>query len=216
MKLEIYSFYGSTEIGSMAGECQKHEGIHVFNDAVVPTLIDPVEQGNNWVGQVAWTTLHFSDQPLIKYVNGDIVATRKDSCSCGYGSPLMTSVSRKDDIFVIYGQKFRYEDFLQAITKEFGPIDILKLIITSGSKCDKVVFQVPRDLAKERAAIVRAIASVEDFAYFLEMGFVSCDVEPGAHIGDVKRKIARVVDYREFLPEQRSLSPVSFSIAINY
>lgn len=91
--LEVFSFYGSTEIGSMAGECQKHEGVHLFNDAVVPTLIDPVEDADFLSAQVAWTTLHFTDQPLIKYVNGDIVSIRKTLCSCGSNDPLMTRVA---------------------------------------------------------------------------------------------------------------------------
>lgn len=196
MSLEVFSFYGSTEIGSMAGECEKHEGIHVFNDAVVPTLIDPVDDGDCLTGQVAWTTLHFTDQPLIKYINGDIVSVQEKPCSCGSDYPLMTQVTRADDIFAIYGQKFRYEDFAGAIAKQFGSIDPFRIIITSGDRCDRVVFQVPDSIMKERKAIMRAVRSIEDFAYFLKMEFVVSDVETLSDQEVIKRKANRVIDLR--------------------
>ena len=216
MGLEVFSFYGSTEIGSMAGECQKHGGIHIFNDAVVPTLIDPVDDGDCLTGQVAWTTLHFSDQPLIKYVNGDIISIRKQKCSCGSNYPLMTQVSRVDDIFTIYGQKFRYEDFEGAIAKQLGSVDPFKIIITSGDGCDKVVFQVPDYLVKEKEAILRAVHSIEDFDYFLKMGFLVTDVEIDSDYEIVKRKSNRVVDLRgELSPQRNRLSCHRVPVQVN-
>lgn len=177
MGLQVFSFYGSTEIGSMAGECQKHDGIHIFNDAVVPTLMDPVDDGECLTGEVAWTTLHFIDQPLIKFVNGDTISIQKERCSCGSDYPLMRKVIRTNDIFAIYGQKFRYEDFAKAIANEVGPVKALRIILTPGVKCDKVVFQVPDHLMKKREAIMKAVRLIEDFDYFLKMGFVVTDIQ---------------------------------------
>ncbi len=216
MGLEVFSFYGSTEIGSMAGECQKHEGIHLFNDAVVPTLIDPVDERNCITGQVAWTTLHFTDQPLIKYVNGDVISVAKGECTCCRHYPLMTHISRIDDIFTIYGQKFRYDDFKRAITRELGGIESLTIIITSGDKCDRVVFRVPDYLIKERDVILRAVHLIDDFHYFLKMGFVVTDIEVDSGYEIVKRKSNRVVDLRgEVSPRRNRLSCRRVSVPVN-
>ncbi|NIM97495.1 MAG: hypothetical protein GTO24_05240 [candidate division Zixibacteria bacterium] len=207
MGLEVFSFYGSTEIGSMAGECEKHEGIHLFNDAVVPTVIDPADDGGCITGQVAWTTLHFTDQPLIKYVNGDIVSVAKNECTCGRHYPLMTEVSRVDDIFTIYGQKFRYHDFERVIRGELGSIKSLKIIITSEAKRDRVIFQVPDYLVKERDVIIKAVRLIDDFHYFLKMGFVVTQIEADSGYEVVKRKSNRVVDLRgEVSPQRNRLS----------
>lgn len=69
-------------------------------------------------------------------------------------------------------------------------------MITSEGKCDKVVFQIPDYLTKDRHLISEAVQSVGDFAYFLDSGFVRTEVQscPGHEI--IKRKSVRVVDCR--------------------
>lgn len=195
--LEIFSFYGSTEIGSMAGECQEHQGIHLFNDAVIPTLIDPVDDGDALTGEVAWTTLHFVDQPLIKYLTGDVVSIAKKRCSCGSIYPLMLRVSRVDDAFAVYGQKFKYYDFEQAIVKEIGSIDFFRIVVSTEDKCDKVVFEVSASLIEKKEPILKAIRTIGDFNYFMEMGFLVSDVQLYSADETIKRKTMRVVDHRD-------------------
>lgn len=195
--LELFSFYGSFEIGSVAGECKEHKGIHIFNDAVIPTLLDPVDKGDYLVGEAAWTTLHFRDQSLIKYRTGDIISIKKYLCSCGSEYPLMSHyVTRTRDTFSIYGQKFKYEDFELAIVKKVGPIEFLRITITPDHKCDRIIFQVPESLIKERHSILLAIKSTGDFDYFLKMGFIRCDVEFYPIQKMMKRKLERLTDYR--------------------
>ncbi len=109
--VELFSFFGSTEIGSMAGECPEHAGVHLYNDQVIPTIFDPVETEDSISGQVAWTTLHFQDQPLVKHSTHDYISVSKQPCPCGLDYPLMKSVSRIEDQFVIYGHKFKYDVF---------------------------------------------------------------------------------------------------------
>ncbi len=175
--VELFSFFGSTEIGSMAGECPEHAGVHLYNDQVIPTIFDPVETEDSISGQVAWTTLHFQDQPLIKYSTHDYISVSKRLCPCGLDYPLMKSVSRLEDQFVIYGHKFKYEVFHEAIERQHGPLDFLAIEIDSLNGKDLVRFILPECLQIHESAIVETIRQTDEIRYFSSMHYITFDVE---------------------------------------
>ena len=175
--VELFSFFGSTEIGSMAGECPKHSGVHLYNDQVIPTILDPLETDDTISGQVAWTTLHFQDQPLIKYSTHDHISVSKHPCSCGLDYPLMKSVSRIEDQFVIYGYKFKYEVFHEAIERQHGPLDFLAIEVDSLNGKDLVRFILPECLQTHESAIVDTIRQTDEIRYFSNMHYITLDVE---------------------------------------
>lgn len=194
--VELFSFFGSTEIGSVGGECMHHNGVHLYNDKVIPTIIDPAEKDGIICGEVVWTTLHFQDQPLIKYATRDLVSIRTEPCPCSCPYPLMDSVSRTEEQFVIYGYKFRYEVFHEALQKRFGPLELLFIEVDFADGKDRVKFVLPEHLAACKSAVVETIQQTDDMRYFLGAKFLDVDLEFASSRTMVARKSRRVLDRR--------------------
>ena len=98
---KVHDFYGSREVGAIAGECNEGS-LHVFSFTNVLELLDdsgrPVPEGVT--GRVTITTLHNYSMPLIRYEVGD-VATAAPPCPCGNPLPCLSHVEgRITDQFV--------------------------------------------------------------------------------------------------------------------
>ncbi len=90
----VYDEYRSSEVGWMAGECSRHEGLHVFADTRLIEVVDaggqPCAPGET--GDILLTDLTNRVFPLIRYRNGDRGALLPGPCSCGLTLPLMAPV----------------------------------------------------------------------------------------------------------------------------
>jgi len=87
----VHDEYRNSEIGWMAGECERRDGLHVFSDArrieVVDDAGEPVPPGSP--GNLVVTDLRNRVFPLIRYRTGDTGALRAEPCPCGRALPLM-------------------------------------------------------------------------------------------------------------------------------
>ncbi len=86
--IEVFDNYGSSVVigPGIAGECQAHQGLHVYEDYFIAEVIDPyslkrLEPGER--GELVITTLAREAYPLIRYRTGDITSVMKDKCPCG-------------------------------------------------------------------------------------------------------------------------------------
>lgn len=99
---KLYNFYGSREVGPIAGEC-KCGLMHIFTFNQYVEILDsnncPVEEGQE--GRVIVTTLHNYSMPFIRYEIGDMaIPSKNEKCSCGRGLPLIESVvGRQMEVF---------------------------------------------------------------------------------------------------------------------
>jgi phenylacetate-coenzyme A ligase PaaK-like adenylate-forming protein len=98
-----FNNYGATEIGGYgAVECDRHAGLHLFEDQVLLEVVDdeyrPVPDGE--VGtRLLITNLYNRTQPLIRYELNDLVTVSPDPCPCGRPFPLLKSIDgRSDDV----------------------------------------------------------------------------------------------------------------------
>ncbi|MBA3261074.1 MAG: phenylacetate--CoA ligase family protein [Thermoleophilaceae bacterium] len=100
--VDPFDLYGVTESGMLACECDRHHGMHLFEDLAVVEVVDadgrPVPDGD--VGdQILVTSLDNRTQPTIRLAVSDRVAIDPDPCPCGLSLPLLRSVEgRADDI----------------------------------------------------------------------------------------------------------------------
>jgi phenylacetate-CoA ligase len=79
---DVYDIYGLTEIGTVAWECSRHDGLHLSEDIV---LVEPGDAiGTGGESPLIMTSLELTAMPLIRYQTGD-VATSPDPnlCACG-------------------------------------------------------------------------------------------------------------------------------------
>ena len=101
--------YGMSEVigPGIAGECECRCGMHIFEDAFIPEIIDPktgapVAPGGT--GELVLTTLTKEAFPLIRYRTGDLTSLDYAKCDCGRTLVRMSRPSaRSDDMLIIKG-----------------------------------------------------------------------------------------------------------------
>ncbi|WP_406453032.1 AMP-binding protein [Streptomyces sp. NBC_00876] len=116
--------YGSTETGSLAGECP-HGRLHLWADRVLFEVRDP-DTGTiskEGAGQLVVTPLHRAAMPLLRYNLEDSVEVSYDPCPCGWVLPTVTVLGR-----ALHGHRIgdtlvtqhRLEDLVYRLPFEYG------------------------------------------------------------------------------------------------
>lgn len=101
--------YGLSEIigPGVAGECEYCCGMHLFEDAFIPEIIDPdtcevLPPGS--VGELVITTITKEAFPMIRYRTRDITSLDYSPCDCGRTHVRMRkTMGRSDDMLIIKG-----------------------------------------------------------------------------------------------------------------
>jgi phenylacetate-CoA ligase len=80
--------YGTAELGNLGYECEREEGLHVPDDALVQVcdLQTGTARWDGATGQVVVTLLR-SDYPLVRFGTGDLSAFLLEGCRCGRDTP---------------------------------------------------------------------------------------------------------------------------------
>ncbi len=152
---KVYDYYGSREVGAIAGECQKGNK-HIFTFHNVVEIVDeagtPVKDGEP--GRILITNLHNYSMPLIRYEIGDVGAMTHTPCACGSALPWFTELKgRITDHFVtkdgtlIHGEYFthlfyfrEWVDSFQVNQRDYTDVQILvvKKSAPKQSDCDNI------------------------------------------------------------------------------
>ena len=101
--------YGISEIigPGIAGECSCRCGLHIFEDAFIPEIIDPktgepLPPGSR--GELVITTITKEAFPLLRYRTGDITSLDYAKCDCGRTVVRMNrTTERTDDMLIVKG-----------------------------------------------------------------------------------------------------------------
>jgi phenylacetate-CoA ligase len=90
----VFETYGSREFTFIAGECDRHQGLHVSMENLLVEILDdngrPTPLGEE--GNVVITDLYNYGMPFIRYANGDRAVAGWGICSCRRGLPLLRKV----------------------------------------------------------------------------------------------------------------------------
>ncbi len=109
MGVTAYDIYGLTEIigPGVSAECDRHCGLHVFEDHFYPEIIDPRTLEpipGDGEGELVLTTLTKTGAPVIRFRTRDITRLYRETCSCGRTLCRMERVGgRTDDMLIIRG-----------------------------------------------------------------------------------------------------------------
>jgi len=103
--------YGVSEVmgPGVSAECEKKNGLHLYEDHFIPEIIDPqtlkvLPPGAE--GELVLTTLTKEAFPVVRYRTRDITSLEYSPCPCGRTLVRMKKVlGRSDDIIVIKGVK---------------------------------------------------------------------------------------------------------------
>jgi len=99
---QLREHYGSREMGPMAFDCAKANGMHLLMDSHLIEIVktDGTAAKSNELGKVLVTDLHNFAMPIIRYEIGDLARVNYESCSCGRTSPRIFLEGRVEDALV--------------------------------------------------------------------------------------------------------------------
>ncbi len=103
----VFEDYGSTETGSLAGECT-HGNLHLWSDRIYFEVFHPasgaITEGGR--GQLLVTPLFREAMPLLRYLIEDEVEIAPSRCACGSLHPTIRVFGRVSGALQIAGKKF--------------------------------------------------------------------------------------------------------------
>jgi hypothetical protein len=208
----IYSFYGTTETGGIAGECDRGAGCHFDPALIGATIARPELVDDRTVqGELLLTTWHLRDNPVVKYQVGDVVRITTRSCACGEASPRLTVVERTHEGFVLAGLKLRYRTVVDSLNRVAGDVGLLAITLSDLPESDGhtlMRLDLPARLAPLEGEILGVlkygIFELDDLYHFglvrFELAFLSDEAFD-------RRKLRRVTDRRRYLGDAESAGP---------
>lgn len=132
-KTKVINQYGSREVGNIAVECSKQEGLHIFEYSQFLEVLDndlkPVIEGE--VGNIYVTNLDNYSMPMIRYEIGDMGKVSNKMCSCGRGFSILSEITgrvtehfvRKDGTLV-NGGYFEHLFYFKSWIKKFQIVQV--------------------------------------------------------------------------------------------
>ncbi|MDG5467421.1 hypothetical protein P9J64_03710 [Deltaproteobacteria bacterium IMCC39524] len=112
----VLNRYGSREVGCIATECQKKNGLHLhMYDHIVEVVDDQNRQVFDEEGRILVTSLNNYAMPIIRYEIGDLGVFSEGHCECGIQGYLLDKiVGRSSDSIktatgrIIHGEYFTH------------------------------------------------------------------------------------------------------------
>ena len=92
---KVFDRYGSEEVGLIAAECERHEGMHLNIEHLYIEFLreDGTAAAAGEEGSIVITDLFNRGMPFIRYQIGDVGVPTDRRCPCGRGLPLMERVT---------------------------------------------------------------------------------------------------------------------------
>ncbi len=107
--VKAYNSFGLSEMNGpgVAFECSYQNGLHIWEDAYIVEIIDPISLEpvpDGEVGELVMTSLDRKAMPLIRYRTRDLTRFLPVSCPCGRTHRRLDRISgRSDDMFIVKG-----------------------------------------------------------------------------------------------------------------
>ena len=107
--VKAYNSFGLTEMNGpgVAFECTEQNGLHIWEDAFVVEIIDPVSLqpvADGEVGELVMTTLDRQAMPVIRFRTRDLTRFLPGACPCGRTHRRIERIcGRSDDMFIMKG-----------------------------------------------------------------------------------------------------------------
>ena len=107
--IKAYNCFGMSEMNGpgVAFECKEQNGLHIWEDFVIPEILDPVTlqpvpEGE--VGELVLTTINREAMPLFRYRTRDLTRFIPGDCPCGRTHRRLDRFKgRSDDMIIVKG-----------------------------------------------------------------------------------------------------------------
>ncbi|MGC8501740.1 phenylacetate--CoA ligase family protein [Desulfurella sp.] len=151
LRINAMDIYGLSEImgPGVAIECEAKEGLHIWEDAFIPEVIDPqtlepLEDGQE--GELVITTIKKQAMPIIRYRTKDITRIIKEPCKCGRTHRRIQKIlGRSDDMLIIRGVNVFPSQIESVLMEIEGLAPHYQLIVDRVNNLDTLEVQVEVD-----------------------------------------------------------------------
>ncbi len=125
----VYEDYGSTETGSLAGECRKGQ-LHLWSDRIHAEVLDrrTGELKLFGAGHLVVTPLYREAMPLVRYLIDDEVELSPSACECGSAYTVIRVLGRASQAIKVRGRTLR-------------PLDVEEAVYAAGFEFDLVLWR---------------------------------------------------------------------------
>jgi putative adenylate-forming enzyme len=97
-----FNVYAATETAGIASECERHTGLHLYEDLVITEVVDEANRpvpADEFGAKILVTVLFSRTQPLIRYELSDSVRPSGIRCPCGRPFGLLDGIQgRREDV----------------------------------------------------------------------------------------------------------------------
>jgi len=200
LEFELFDIYGLTEVyGPGIGiDCEKHEGIHYWNDFLYFEIIDP-ETGkvlpNGETGELVITTLKKEAAPLIRYRTHDLTRIISKPCSCGSQYPMIDRiVGRTDDMIKVKGVNIYPGQIEDALRSVEGLSSEYQIVIEHKDGKDLMTLKVETKADADKSRVQEEIIHT----FKTKIGIkINCGCMDIGVLPRSEKKSKRVYDYRD-------------------
>jgi phenylacetate-CoA ligase len=159
--IELFNHCGEALIGPLAGECRRHDGMHLHSremwiEFLDPENGDPVRPGDT--GELVVTQLGERAMPLVRYAPGDLCRTYAEPCGCGDPAPRVEILGQVGALRKIRGVLVHPAQVHETISAfpELGRFQIL-IDGAEGSRYDRAVIRIGCDDGVDRGPLTARV-----------------------------------------------------------
>ncbi len=205
--IHAHDIYGLSEVigPGVAIECERQQGLHVFEDHFIPEVIDPLSlepMPAGEKGELVFTTITKEGIPVIRYRTRDLTSLDWSPCECGRTHVRMQRIlGRSDDMLIIRGVNV-FPTQVEGVLANYSDVEPHYLIVVD-RKENLDVMEVWVEMSEKLFSDeVRAVEEVrqrikEDVESVLGIGVTVKLVEPKS-IERSQGKAKRVLDKRVY------------------
>ena len=200
LKIELFDIYGLTEVygPGIAIDCEKHEGMHYWDDFVYFEIIDSITgevlPDGEW-GELVITTLQKEAAPLVRYRTHDLTRIIPHKCSCGSPYPMIDRIKgRTDDMVKVKGVNIYPSQIDMLLATIEGASSEYQLVVDRKEGKDAIMLRVEKQDSAGAAALADTIRKQVKTKIGLLM---DVEVLEEGGLPRSEKKTPRVLDYRQ-------------------
>jgi phenylacetate-CoA ligase len=200
LDIDLFDIYGLTEVygPGIAIDCEKHEGMHYWNDYMYFEIIDPKTGDvlpNGEFGELVITTLRKAAAPLIRYRTHDLTRIIPHRCSCGREYPMIDRISgRTDDMIKVKGVNIYPGQIEEVLNCVNGLSSEYQVIIERIDGKDRMMLKVETIQDADRQKVMKEVLQM----FKSKIGIrIFCDCVNIGELPRSEKKTRRIFDCRD-------------------